>query len=142
YSKISLAFSSIGNYTDVDTLNATRDLLTPVYRQEFREDNLQFSGLINRKFSVNHVVRLGAFVTYKNYNLLDSTFVSAPEGFRTLRDQQSVDMLYQPYINWHYRINEKWEMNTGLHSMILASSGNYSIEPRLGISYRMNAVQS
>ncbi len=142
YSKFSLALTSIGNYTKVDTLNETRDQLSPVYRQEFREDNIQFSGFVNRKFNVRNVIRLGAFVTYKNYNLLDSTYDGDINTFRTLRNQQSTDMLYQPYLNWQHRFTDKLEMNMGLHSMILASSGNYSMEPRFGLSYKVSDAQS
>ncbi len=142
YSKISVALSTIGNYTKVDTLNEARDRLSPTYRQEFREDNVQLSAFVNRKFNARNVVRVGAFITYKNYNLLDSTYDGDINSFRTLRDQQSTDMLYQPYINWQHRFTDKLEMNAGLHSMILASSGNYSIEPRFGLSYKINDAQS
>lgn len=142
YSKFTVALSTIGNYTKVDTLNIDRDLLTPVYRQSFREDDLQFSGFVNKKFNVHHVLRAGAYVTYKNYNLSDSTYDSGLSGFRTLRDQNSTDWLYQPYVNWQYRITDKWEVNTGLHAMVLASNGNYSIEPRFGMSYFFTQNQS
>lgn len=142
YSKFTVALSTMGNYTKVDTLNIDRDLLTPVYRQSFREDDLQFSGFVNKKFNVHHVLRAGAYVTYKNYNLSDSTYDSDLSGFRTLRDQNSTDWLYQPYVNWQYRITDKWEMNTGLHAMVLASNGNYSIEPRFGMSYFFTQNQS
>lgn len=142
YSKFTVALSTMGNYTKVDTLNMDRDLLTPVYRQSFREDDLQFSGFVNKKFNVHHVLRAGAYVTYKNYNLSDSTYDSGLSGFRTLRDQNSTDWLYQPYVNWQYRITDKWEMNTGLHAMVLASNGNYSIEPRFGMSYFFTQNQS
>ena len=142
YSKFSVAFTTIGNYTKVDTLNHTRDQLSPAYRQEFREDNIQLSAFINRKFNARNVIRAGAFVTYKNYNLSDSTYDGDINAFRTLRDQQSTDMLYQPYVNWQHRFTDKLEMNAGLHSMILASSGNFALEPRLGISYKMSEVQS
>lgn len=142
YSKVTLAYTSIGNYTKVDTLNNTGDMLSPAYRQSFREDNLQLSAFVNRKYNARNVVRAGAFITYKNYDLSDSTYDSDLDGFRILHDQQSDDVLYQPYVNWQYRINEKWEMNTGLHAMILASNSNYSIEPRFGLSYQINLAQS
>lgn len=142
YSKFTVALSTMVNYTKVDTLNIDRDLLTPVYRQSFREDDLQLSGFVNKKFNVHHVLRAGAYVTYKNYNLSDSTYDSGLSGFRTLRDQNSTDWLYQPYVNWQYRITDKWEMNTGLHAMVLASNGNYSIEPRFGMSYFFTQNQS
>ncbi|AEV32699.1 hypothetical protein Oweho_1711 [Owenweeksia hongkongensis DSM 17368] len=142
YSKFSVALSSMGNDVKVDTLNTDRDKLTPTYRQSFQEDDLQFSGFVNKKFNVHHVLRAGAYVTYKNYNLGDSTYDSDLNAFRTLRDQNSSDWLYQPYVNWQYRITDKWEMNTGLHAMVLASNGNYSIEPRFGMSYQLTQKQS
>lgn len=142
YSKFTVALSSMGTSVKVDTLNADRDLLTPVYRQSFREDDIQMSGFVNKKFNVHHVLRAGAYVTFKNYNLSDSTYFNDIGGFRILRDQESTDWLYQPYVNWQYRITDKWEMNTGLHAMILASNGNYSIEPRFGMSYYLTKNQS
>ncbi len=142
YSKFSVALSSMGNYTKIDTLNQDRDQLTPTYRQSFREDDLQFSAFVNKKFNVHHVVRAGAYVTYKNYNLSDSAYDSGLNGFRTLRDQISTDWLYQPYLNWQYRVSDKFEMNAGLHAMVLASNGSSSIEPRVGMSYKLSLKQS
>ncbi len=142
YSKFTVALTTISNKTSVDTLNRDGTQLTPTYRQKFKEDNIQFSGLINKKFNSRHVVRAGAFVTYKNFDLADSTYDGDLPGFRTLRNQNSDDMLFQPYANWQYRLDDKWEMNIGLHSMILASSANYSIEPRLGVTYQLSPMQS
>ena len=51
-------------------------------------------------------------------------------------------MLYQPYVNWQHRFNEKWEANLGVHSMFLQSNSNYSIEPRFGLTYRLREGQS
>jgi hypothetical protein len=142
YSKVSVALTTIGNYTKIDTLNENRDRLSPTYRQEFREDNVQAHAFLNKKFNARNVVRVGAYVTYKNYNLLDSTYDNDINAFRTLRNQKSTDMQYQPYVNWQLRFTDKLEMNAGLHSIILASNGNFAVEPRLGMSYKLNKGQS
>lgn len=142
YSKITAAVSTIRNYTDVDTLNITGDLITPVYRQEFVQDNVQLSAYLNHKLSARHVIRGGFFATMMSYNLLDSTWDGDNDRFRTLRNHQSTDMLYQPYVNWQYRPDDQWELNTGLHSMILQSNGNATIEPRFGATFNINDRQS
>ena len=140
YSKISLAFSGIQNRTTIDTINAEGIVLTPIYGQNFARNSLQVNALLNHKFNVNHVLRVGAYFTRNQFNLLDSVYSSAWNGFRRLRDMQGSTFFSQPYVNWQYRINDQWEMNTGIHSMILESSS--SIEPRWGLSYRPNAKSS
>lgn len=142
YSKITAAVSTIRNYTDVDTINLTGDVITPVYRQEFVQNNLQLAAYLNHKLSARHVIRAGAFVTVENFNLVDSTWDVDIDRFRTLRDHKATDVLYQPYANWQYRPDDQWELNMGLHSMIMQSNGNASLEPRFGASFNINERQS
>lgn len=142
YSKVTVAWSGIGNFTEVDTISADGNTITPTYRQNFRQSDLQLSAFINKKFNVHHVLRAGAYITNMQFNLLDSSFFFSDLGFRTLRDHDASDMLYQPYLNWQYRITDNWEMNTGLHAMFLQSNSNASIEPRFGITYRLDDKQS
>lgn len=140
YSKISLAFSGIQNKTTVDTINNDGSIISPVYGQRFMRTNFQVNALLNHKFNVNHVLRAGSYITYRNFNLLDSAYSNNWNGFRRIRDIQGANMLYQPYVNWQYRINDQWEMNTGVHTMILEN--DYNIEPRWGLSYRPNRKSS
>lgn len=147
YSKVTVAFSGIGTFTDIDTLNAGRTSLFPQYRQNFEQSDLQVSALINKKFNVRHVLRVGAFVTHKSYDLADSSQffdgnLGIFEGFRILRSQKSTDVLVQPYANWQYRITDQWEMNLGLHAMFLQSNSTSSIEPRFGLSYKIDDKKS
>lgn len=142
YSKLTLAFTSTENLTTIDTLDITRTNLAPTYRQDFSISTVRFHGFLNKKFNVHHSVRLGALVSLQSFNLLDSGYSTDFNSFVTFRDFQGDDMLYQPYVNWQYRITDNWEMNTGLHSMILQNNGNSAIEPRFGMTYRLDNTQS
>jgi len=142
YSKVTLAATTTSTFVDIDTLNVDGTLISPQYRQDFTQNDFQFSGFINKKFNSKSVLRAGAFVTLKNYNLSDSVYDYSFTEFRSIRDHEASDMLYQPYVNWQYRFNERWEMNTGLHAMILQSNNNYNIEPRFGLSYNIDEKQS
>ncbi|MGB0175628.1 MAG: TonB-dependent receptor [Owenweeksia sp.] len=142
YSKITLAATTIGNFTQIDTISSDGGLITPTYRQEFTQSDIQLSALLNKKFNARNVLRVGAFVTFKNYNLLDSVLDLDINGFRRVRDHRENDMLYQPYANWQYRFNERWETNLGVHVVFLQSNQNYNIEPRFGLKYQVDETQS
>jgi hypothetical protein len=100
------------------------------------------NALLNHKLNVRNVIRAGAFITRRSYNLLDSAYSYEEGGFERIRDTKGDNMLYQPYLNWQWRISDKLEMNTGLHSMITPDNDQYSIEPRWGMSYSLNAKSS
>jgi len=142
YSKVSFAFTGIQNKVLIDTFNVDGSIISPQYRQNFQRSTLQVNALVNHKFNVNHVVRAGAYITRRNYDLLDSSYSYRRSEFINLRDLQGNNMLYQPYANWQYRINDEWEMNTGLHAVITPENEQYSIEPRWGMSYRLNPKSS
>jgi hypothetical protein len=81
-------------------------------------------------------------VTLRNYNLIDSSYSYRSSGFLKLRNLQGSSMLYQPYANWQFRLNDKLEMNTGLHMVITPENKQSSLEPRWGMSYRLNQQSS
>lgn len=142
YSKVVLAFTTTQNLTTIDTLNDDRTQLSPTYRQDFSVSNVRISAFLNKKLNVHHSLRVGAFVSLQDFNLLDSGYSNDYSSFITYRDFDGNDVLYQPYINWQYRITDNWEMNTGLHSMYLQNNGNAALEPRFGMSYRLSPKES
>ena len=142
YSKITIAASGITNETTIDTFNTDGSVIARNYGQRFEETTLQANLLVNKKFSARHVMRAGAYISRKSYDLLDSTYDFSFDGFRRLRDFRGNDYLYQPYVNWQYRISDEWEINTGLHSMIMQSNGNATLEPRFGMTYQLRPNQS
>ncbi len=142
YSKVSFAFTGIQNKVEIDTFNIDGSLVSPQYRQNFQRSTFQVNALVNHKFNVNHVLRGGAYITRRNYNLLDSAYSFTRDEFLDLRNLQGNNMLYQPYINWQYRINDEWEMNTGMHAVITPENEQYSLEPRWGMTYRLNPKNS
>lgn len=142
YTKLSVTASAISNVTSVDTFNTDGSLISRYYGQQFLETRIQVNALINKKFNVHHVLRAGGFVSFRNSDLQDSVYDHSFDGYRDLRNFEGRDILYQPYVNWQYRISDVWEMNTGVHAMVLSTNGNYSVEPRFGLSYRLRPNQS
>lgn len=134
YHKISLAYSGIQNITSIDTFNIDGSIISHQYGQDFVRSNLQLNALVNHKFNVNHVLRAGAYITRRSYSLHDSAYSYRWNSFIDLRSLDGNNMLYQPYVNWQYRMNDSWEMNTGVHSVITPNEA--TVEPRWGMTYR------
>jgi hypothetical protein len=55
-------------------------------------------------------------------------YVSSKENASTL----------QTFLNWKYRINDKFTLNTGAHFLQFYLNNNYSIEPRLGLQWELH----
>lgn len=142
YSKVTLAYTTTENLTTIDTLDITRENLSPTYRQDFTVSNMQLAAFLNKKFNVHHSLRVGAFVSLQDFNLLDSGYSAEYNSFETYRNFKGEDVRFQPYVNWQYRITDNWEMNTGVHTMFLQNNGNSSVEPRFGMTYRLDNQQS
>ena len=142
YSKVTFAASGISNKTTIDTFSRDGNDISRYYGEDYTKSSFQAHALINKKFNARHVLRAGAYVTRKDYDLIDSVYNYDIDGFQKLRNFDGNDMQYQPYINWQFRISDKLEMNTGLHSMILQSNNNATLEPRFGMSYDFAQNQS
>lgn len=142
YSKVSVALTGMQNKVSIDTFNVAGTAVSPQYRQNFQRTTFQLNALVNHKFNVHHVVRAGAYITRRGYDLLDSIYSFRRSEFQNLRALKGSNMLYQPYANWQYRINDEWEMNTGLHTVLSPDNDQYSLEPRWGMTYRLNPKSS
>jgi hypothetical protein len=142
YSKVVLSLNGIQNKTRIDTFNVDGSIISPMYGQDFIESNLQAHALLNHKLNVRNVIRVGAFITRRSYDLLDSSYSYTYGDFVKNRDTKGNNMLYQPYINWQWRISDKLEMNTGLHSIITPVNNQHSVEPRWGMSYNLSPKSS
>lgn len=137
YSKVILSATATSYIVTIDTLNADRTLLSPRYGQDFVQSNTQAHAFVNHKFNPRYVLRTGAFITRKFYNLKDSIYRPALNRFMPITNRHNTDMMYQPYANLQFRPSNRWEFNLGVHSMHLASTQKTSLEPRLGIKYQL-----
>lgn len=137
YFKTVLSYSHTNNSEVDDSLNYSFDQ-TRILDQVYIYNTVTASTLVNHKFNSKNYVRAGLIYTNQQFKLnvdelnFDSGIYENPlnQDGRTSRGQA--------YIQWKYRINEKLDMNTGVHAMYLALNSDYSVEPRLGFSYKLN----
>ena len=103
-----------------------------------------WQGYINHKFSDRHSHRSGVIVSrmYSDVEFVQgiasTTDIGAYNLSDTVRYGEGSSFLTQAYSRSQYQITENLKLNAGVHMMSLAMTGEISIEPRLGLRYRID----
>lgn len=142
YSKVSIAATGISNRNLVDSISSEDKRVFDYYRQDLSNSKLFASLLINKKLDAKHNFRVGAYVQHLMASLEDSVFVTIEDEFRVLTDYNGSTQLISPYVQWQFRPTDNLTFNTGLNYSYLTLNGSMSVEPRLGVRYKLNPAQS
>lgn len=137
YFKTVLSYSHTNNGQVEDSLDYSFNE-TPVLDEDFIYNTITLSTLVNHKFNAKNYVRAGLIYTNQQFKLNVQELNFDDGVYENQLNQDGRTSRTQAYIQWKYRINEKLDMNTGVHALYLALNNDYSIEPRLGFSYKLN----
>lgn len=110
------------------------------YNENYLNRKIQITSLINHKFNARHSVRAGFYQSVFLFNLHhkydeDGTIV-------TPLNASGSTSLNQSFAQWKYRMTDDLTMNAGAHVMYAPESKNISVEPRLGMRYVLNPVNT
>ncbi len=137
YFKTVLSYSHTNNGQVEDSLDYNFSE-TPVLDEEFIYNTVTLSTLVNHKFNAKNYMRAGLVYTNQQFKL-DVQRLNFDDGvYENPLEQDGRTSRAQAYIQWKYRINKKLDMNAGVHTLYLALNNDYSVEPRLGFSYKLN----
>lgn len=109
---------------------------------------LKFSSTINHKFNASHTLRSGIIFDYTGFDMFAKEYNyerSVAENqaiYDILVDKSAYTSLTQAFVQWKYRINNKFEINTGLHGLYFALNKHNSIEPRAGLKWQITEKSS
>jgi len=138
YLRTVVSYSHTKNDQIEDSLNYNYET-TRVFDENFIYNTITASSLVNHKFNAKQFLRAGIVYTNQQFKL-NAARLDWDEGdFETNLDQEGRTSRMQGYIQWKYRINEKLDMNAGIHSMLLAINNDVTVEPRLGFTYKLNS---
>lgn len=137
YFKTILSYSHTNNGQGEDSLDYDFNE-SPVLDEEFIYNTTTLSTLVNHKFNAKNYVRAGLIYTNQQFKL-NVQSLNFDEGlYENGLNQDGRTSRAQAYIQWKYRLNKKLDINAGVHSLYLSLNNDYSIEPRLGFSYKLN----
>ncbi len=122
----------------------THDTVTPVTLNTFRfegsnneEMRLFVSTAFHKKINARQNLKTGLIFTGIKDFLTDSLYEASEDFYRYTNHVSAYSMLLQAYADYQYRISASLTLNAGLHLQYFNSSGDYSIEPRLGLSWEV-----
>ncbi len=142
YSKLSISAASHRFETIIDSLSPVNQAKIPNYRNDFTENYLTASFLLNHKINSRSFVKAGFSLKGIGFNLRERIYKDADQALRTVTDFKGNTWLLQPYIQYQYKFTEELTLNTGLHAMYYGLNKDYSIEPRAGLKWNFTANQS
>lgn len=137
YVKNVVAASTQLNQDVIDSVDANRNPFE-WYKQNFQDHRFQWLTYYKKKFSAKHNLKIGNRTTVFYSILQDSAFIPTWNDYETLTDFDGVTALIQPFAQWQWRWNNNWTMNTGIHGQVLTLNGSYTVEPRWGLSWKVN----
>ena len=128
-----LGFTHYGNHLDHSYL---LDTLAFYEYWDFRLNNssIRANIQINTKLSAKHHLRYGVNYTHLMFRLVDEDKYKE----RTYEAFGEADY-WQTYVQHRFRILESVTLHSGLHINYFGINGNYAIEPRLAVKWRINA---
>ena len=120
------------------------DSLIPKLNYNFNTKKISATYFVNKKFGPKHVVKAGVNLDYYLFSMIDSVYNDRTTKDWSVRwDHVGNAALFQPYIQWKFRISQKLVLNTGLHSQYFSLNNSLSeIEPRIGLKWSLKENQS
>lgn len=109
---------------------------------DFRIQKYLTAFFISKKYGAKHVVKLGYNADFYRINMLDSNYNDTTYKWAVRWNHQGNALLFQPYLQWKYRISDKLVFNAGIHSQVFSLNNSVSLfEPRAGIRWTLNKGQ-
>ncbi|MEI7594156.1 MAG: TonB-dependent receptor [Bacteroidota bacterium] len=138
YTKFILAATGINNNTELDSVISFKNT-APYIRLNNSNVNYSATFFYNLKVNSKHNLKAGITAKQISFNLVDSIYLVSIDKFKTILDNSGSTNLYQPYIEWQFRITGKLTFNGGFDCQYLAINNSSSIEPRAGLQYEIKS---
>ncbi len=141
YIQSSIAMSTAGQDF---TAHLTNDRGSYFQQNDYKIRNSSIRGqfVINHKFNAKHSVKLGIIHSYLHYDLLDKSRVNSDDAFTTHLDDADNSSIDQSFVNWKYKVNDEFVINSGVHMMRFNLNGNTVVEPRLSAKWQWHPRHS
>ena len=131
-----------GNYIFWDRKRLNNEMELVPQESITQNDRKYSAGLfMNHKFSAAHTNRTGFILNRLTYDVDLRQAAAENESMTIFADEKGGSNLLQFYTQSRFEVN-KLTLNMGFHSQFFTLSRHFSLEPRAGIGWKMNARQS
>ena len=133
---------SLSGYTgDYNEESLIDDSMQESEAFELKNNYLKAASSLHFKKNAKNKFETGVIATRSGYTMLNGYYDDRVELWREPLNDKGHSYFFQAYGTWQHRFNQRLTLNSGLHTLVFALNGSYSIEPRLGMQYRLNENQ-
>ena len=111
---------------------------TQVVSDDTESTALRFSTMYHQKLNARNVFRTGLIFSRLGFKYANRERDDEANALMTQFDNKSHTGFLQGYLNWKYRLNQRFTINGGLHASMMTLNNNFSIDPRLAIRYQVS----
>lgn len=112
------------------------------YENNSNEGKQSLHVIAKHRLSAKHILKVGMMTDRLFFNLSDSVYRASLNRYIVLSDFEGATFLLQPYAQWQYRISNDLVLNTGLHYQHFVLNNSASLEPRLGLRWQVNSLNT
>ena len=114
------------------------------YNSDSKEVKYSASVHFKKKINRRNNYTIGAYYDYYTLNMIDSVYVTSPEyvGFKNLIDVNGKMPIVRGYAQWQHKFSNQLTFNAGLYSHYLHFNKEATVEPRLGMKFRITEKQT
>lgn len=125
-----------------DSVTLLVDTMFPKLRYVFKTNKAVANLSLNKKINAQHTLKAGIITEQFFINFVDSNYIESVGVWDNREGTKANTLLLRPYINWKYKQTDNLTYTAGLHALYFALNNTYSIEPRLGMKWNVNAKSS
>lgn len=121
------------------------DAKYPLMAYTFRTTKVSSYTALTHKINKQHLIKFGYNADVYMMNMLDSALINIDTAnvFGIRWNYQGSSVMVQPFIQWKWRMSDKTDFTTGIHSQYFSLSNSLSpAELRLGIKHKLPGSQS
>ena len=130
--------------TTVDSLEPVTNKKFLTYENDLVETGVALSTAYHHKISARQNIKAGVSVREMGFDLMEKMLFreDSSEALRPVSDFRGSSWLFQPYVQYQYKFNDRLTLNSGLHFQYFAFNKSSALEPRIGLKWEYASNRS
>ena len=138
--KTSLACSASELSSQIDTFSVNNMNLFAKAGEKSSEIRYSFASSLSKKINARNDLSFGCYYDLYNYSFSDSTFLN--QQYRYYTNSSGFLQFYRLYGQIHTKLTKRFSAVAGLNYQMLELNNSHNIEPRLGLAYKLNDLNT
>ncbi|WP_286590615.1 TonB-dependent receptor [Sphingobacterium sp. N143] len=136
-----LSMSASRNSNTTDTL--TQDYIASLYRRDkFTNTAIRYAGSLNYRANSRNTIRAGINASLLRYDFYALSYDTQHAALKERINQNGSTSTYDAFAQLKTVLTDRLTLNTGVHANYFVLSKSWTVEPRLGLNWKVAADQT